>query len=178
MAGHSKWAQIKRKKAVLDGARSKIFGKYAQLITIESKRARGDSNNPQLKAVVERAKSENMPKDAIVRAIERGTKTGGQELESVLYEMFGPGGVAILIDTITDSRNRTVAELRHLVRELGYELATPGSAMWAFSFENRMYVPHTTITLSPDDETRLLVLLETLDNHQDVQEVYSNALEV
>jgi YebC/PmpR family DNA-binding regulatory protein len=178
MAGHSKWAQIKRKKAVLDGARSKVFGKYAQLITVESRRAQGDTNNPHLKAVIERAKAENMPKDAIVRAIERGTKTGGKELESVLYEMFGPGGVAILIDTITDNRNRTVATIRHTVRELGYELSAPGSALWAFSFSNRVYTPHTTTALSPEDDAKLLILLETLDDLEDVQEIYSNALNV
>jgi YebC/PmpR family DNA-binding regulatory protein len=178
MAGHSKWAQIKRKKAVLDGVRSKVFGKYAQLITVESRRAQGDIHNPHLKAVIERAKAENMPKDAIVRAVERGTKKGVEELDSVLYEMFGPGGVAILIDTITDNKNRTVATIRHAVREMGYELSTPGSATWAFSFSNRVYSPHTTVTLSPEDEARLIELLEALDNLEDVQEVFSNAANV
>lgn len=175
MAGHSKWAQIKRKKAVTDAARSKLFSKYARLITVESKRAQGDPQDPQLRAVIERAKADNMTKDAIERAVAKGVGGGEETLERIVYEMYGPGGVAILIDTLTDSRNRTVAELKHLVSKLGFELATPGSALWAFAKDATGYTPTTTVTVENADSTLLETLLDALGEHDDVQEVFTNA---
>ncbi len=178
MAGHSKWAQIKRKKAITDGARSKVFSKYARLIAVESKRAKGDSNDHQLRAVIERAKSENMPKEAIERAVSKGSSADTAALESIVYEMYGPGGVAILIETLTDSRNRTVAEIKHLVTKLGYELAAPGSALWAFNYtKNEGYVPTTFTTITEEDTLPLTTLIDTLTDHDDVQEVYTNAVD-
>ncbi len=175
MAGHSKWAQIKRKKAITDGARSKVFSKYARLITVESKRAKGDVNDHQLRAVIDRAKAENMPKEAIERAVAKGTSADGAALESITYETYGPGGVAVLIDTLTDSRNRTVAEIKHLLATLGYDLAVPGSALWAFTRTHSGYVPHTFVPISEKEAIALTTLLDALGEHEDVQELYTNA---
>lgn len=176
MAGHSKWAQIKRKKAITDGARSKVFGKYARLIAVESKRAKGDINDHQLRAVIERAKAENMPKEAIERAVAKGTSAETAALESIVYEMYGPGGVAVLITTLTDSRNRTVAEIKHLLSTLGHELATPGAALWAFSYSPLSgYTPQTFVSIDTATAESLSLLVDALNEHEDVQEVYTNA---
>ena len=178
MAGHSKWSQIKRKKAITDGARSKVFSKYARLIAVESKRAKGDVNDHQLRTIVERAKAENMPKEAIERAVSKGNSADTALLESIVYEMYGPGGVAILIETLTDNRNRTVAEIKHLATKLGYELAAPGSALWAFNHTiHGGYVPTTFTTIHEMDVPLLTTLIEALTDHEDVQEVYTNALD-
>lgn len=177
MAGHNKWSQIKHKKAATDAKRSRIFGKYAKLIALESKRARGDLNDPGLRAVIERARSVDMPKDNIERAVSRGKSGGGEELFRITYETYGPGGIGILINTVTDSKNRTSQELRHLLSELGYALAEPGSAAWAFKKVGEEWEVVTSLPLPPSDEPALLELLEKLDDHDDVEEVYANASE-
>lgn len=177
MAGHSKWAQIKRKKAVTDQARSRVFGKYARLITVESKRAKGDTTDAALRAVIERAKTENMPKDAIERAVAKGTSLDAEALEFIRYETYGPGGVAILIDTLTDSRNRTAAEIKHLLSKNGYELAAPGSASWAFLCTHGGCESTSTVSVSEADGELLSQLIDVLDEQDDVQNVYTNAAE-
>lgn len=178
MAGHSKWAQIKRKKAVTDQARSKVFSKYSRLITVESKRAKGDVYDPGLRAVIDRAKNENMPKDSIERAVKKGLDNNTLNLHSIVYETYGPGGVAILIDTLTDNRNRTTAEIKHLLTAYGCELAAQGSAQWAFTRSPEGVVATSTVTIQNDaDDERFGALLEALENHDDVQEVHTNAIE-
>lgn len=175
MAGHNKWSKIKHKKAATDAAKSKIFGKMARVIAVESKKANGDTSAPGLRAAIEKAREYNMPKDNIERAIAKGTSADTAALESVLYEMYGPGGTAVLIAILTDNRNRTAAEVRHLLSKLGYELATPGSAAWAFTKTADGYEAQTTVEISADDGTKLEGLLEALDEHDDVQDVYTNA---
>jgi YebC/PmpR family DNA-binding regulatory protein len=175
MAGHSKWAQIKHKKAVVDAKRSKEFGKIARLISVESRLVGGDISSPSLKVLIDKAKAANMPKENIERAVQKGAGVGGQAAEQITYEMYGPGGVAILIDTFTDNRNRTVQELKHLVSELGYQLADPGAAQWAFVKNNMVWTPTTTIPVSDTDAEALDVLVSTLEEHDDVEDVYTNA---
>ncbi len=175
MSGHNKWSKIKHKKAATDAAKSKVFGKFARLIAVESKKANGDVTAPALAAVIMRAKAESMPKENIERAVAKGTSAEGGDLESLMYEMYGPGGCAILIDILTDNRNRTAAEVRHLVSKLGFELATPGSAAWAFTKGAEGYEPNTTTEISEEDGAKLETLLDALDEHDDVQEVYTNA---
>lgn len=175
MAGHSKWAQIKHKKAAVDAKKSKEFGKIARLIATESRLVGGDANAPSLKVLIDKAKAANMPKDNIERAIQKGAGVGGEAAEEVLYEMYGPGGVAILIEAFTDNRNRTVQELKHLVSELGYQLAGPGSAQWAFSKQNTEWVPTTSTSLSDADTDTLDTLVSKLESHNDVEDVYTNA---
>lgn len=173
MAGHNKWSQIKHKKAATDSKRSQLFGKLAKRIANEAKKA-GGLETPELRRAVEQARQMNMPKENIERAVERG-KTGTGDLEGILYEVYGPGGSALLVEAVTDNRNRTSQELRHLLGELGYALATPGSAQWAFTRTSEgMWVAHTTIPLEEEVSAQLTHLIETLQNHDDVQEVYTN----
>lgn len=178
MAGHSKWAQIKRQKGVTDAARSRTFSKFARLITIESKRANGDVTDPGLAAVITRAKAVNMPKDNIERAVTKGSSKEAGDLESVAYEFYGPGGVAVIVSALTDNRNRTTQEVKHLISKNGYELGTPGSASWAFTKSpDGTYTPNDPkMEVSGDDEERLGQILEALDEHDDVQDVWSNAI--
>jgi YebC/PmpR family DNA-binding regulatory protein len=178
MAGHSKWAQIKRQKAVTDAARSRVFSRFAREISIESKKAAGNISSPSLAAVIARAKAANMPKDNIDRAVAKGTAVGGAELEQVAYEFYGPGGIAIIATAVTDSKNRTTQEIKHLLSKNGYELGNPGSAAWAFtkSPDGRYAANDPKMEVAGDDETRLGELLTILDEHDDVQEVFTNAL--
>lgn len=175
MAGHSKWKQIKHKKAATDAARSKVFTKFARLIAVESKKVRGDTNAHSLRAVIERAKAENMPKDNIERAVAKGSQVGGEAFEAVLYETYGPGGVAILITALTDNTNRTGQEIKTLLGEHSCSLASPGSAQWAFTKSTEGYTPHSAVDISEEDAQRLDALLEALDEYDDVQETYNNA---
>jgi len=175
MSGHNKWSKIKHKKAATDATKSKVFGKLTRLIAVESKKANGDINSAGLRAAIDSARAVNMPNDNIERAVAKGSSEETAALESILYEMYGPAGVAILIDLLTDNRNRTAAEIRHLLSDLGYELATPGSAAWAFtSLPEGGYEPNSTVELSEADNNKLEALIDVLDNQDDVQKVYTN----
>lgn len=177
MAGHSKWAQIKRQKAVTDAARSRVFSKFAREIALESKKAAGNLSSPSLVAVIARAKAANMPKDNIDRAVTKGASKESGDLEQVAYEFYGPGGIAVIATAVTDSRNRTTQEIKHLLTKNGYELGTPGSASWAFtkSPDGRYTANAPLMPVSGDDEEKLSNLLTLLDEHDDVQEVTTNA---
>ena len=175
MSGHNKWSQIKHKKAVTDGKRSKIFGKMVKLIAMESKKAAGNLSSPSLRAVIERAKKENMPIDNIDRAVKKGAGGDAGNMEAVLYEAYGPGGCAILIEGLTDSKNRTVAEIKHTLSKRGLALAGQGAAVWAFTKTAEGFEPQTMVPLSDEDGEALSSLLEELDDNDDVQEVYTNA---
>jgi YebC/PmpR family DNA-binding regulatory protein len=134
MAGHSKWASIKHKKAATDAKRGKLFTKLARAITVAAREGGGDpAANHTLAAAVEKAKGYSMPKDNIQRAIDRGTGEGeAGAIERVLYEGYGPGGAAILVDALTDNRNRTGAEVRNIFDKQGGSLGEPGSVAWQF----------------------------------------------
>jgi YebC/PmpR family DNA-binding regulatory protein len=175
MGGHNKWSQIKRQKGANDSAKSKVWAKLSRRITVESKKAGGDGNAANVRAVVETAKKENMPKDAIERAISKGTAQDAPALDAITYESYGPGGAAIIIETLTDSRNRTAQEIKHLLSENGLALAAPGSATWAFTKTAEGYEAQTTVPLSDVDHSRLMEILESIDNHDDVENVYTNA---
>ena len=175
MGGHNKWSQIKRQKGANDAAKSNVWGKLAKRIAVESKKAGGDVNSPALRAIIETAKKENMPKDNIERAVARGTSADTGALESVTYETYGPGGAAILIEALTDSRNRTAQEVKHLLTKNGLALAAPGSALWAFEKSAEGYAPKTTVFLSDADNEILLKILQEIDAHDDVEDVYTNA---
>ena len=135
MAGHSKWAGIKHKKAIVDSRRGKLFTKLARAITVAAKEGGGDvEGNPRLGLAVQKAKDASMPKDNIERAIAKGTGEGADTdaLETVMYEGYGPGGVAILVEAVTDNRNRTGSEVRHLFGKHGGSLGEPGSVAYLF----------------------------------------------
>ncbi|TSC87011.1 MAG: hypothetical protein G01um10148_116 [Parcubacteria group bacterium Gr01-1014_8] len=176
MAGHNKWAQIKRQKGANDAAKSNVWGKLARRIAVESKKANGDVNSAGLRAIIDTAKAANMTKDTIERAIAKGTSADAGELESITYEAYGPGGAAIVIDALTDNRNRTAQEIKHLLSKNGLALAAPGSALWAFEkTPDGTYNPKTTVPLSETDDATLMQIMEQIDSHDDVQEVYTNA---
>ncbi len=142
MSGHSKWSQIKRQKAVTDSAKSRVFSRYARLIALESKKANGILSAPGLSVVVTRAKAANMPKENIERAIAKGMSKDSGSLEQVVYEAYGPSGAAIMVDALTDNKNRTTQEIKHLFVLQGTELSAPGAASWAFKKENGAYIPN------------------------------------
>jgi YebC/PmpR family DNA-binding regulatory protein len=138
MAGHSKWASIKHKKAVVDARRGQQFTKLARAITVAARDGGGDpEHNATLAQAVQKARDASMPKDNIERAITKGTGEGSDAaaIESVLYEAYGPGGVALLVETLTDNRNRTGADVRHALTKHGGTLGEPGSV--AYLFEKR-----------------------------------------
>ncbi|MBI2096305.1 MAG: YebC/PmpR family DNA-binding transcriptional regulator [Candidatus Taylorbacteria bacterium] len=174
MSGHNKWTQIKRQKERTDTAKSKIFGKYAKLITDAARKARGNSSDPALKAAIEKARSFNMPNENIERAIKRATETE-EAMERVIYEAYGPGGCALIIEVLTSNRNKTAQEIKHILSEQGFALASPGSAAWAFSKTAESYSPQTTIPLSEEDLKKLKALADALEASDEVQEVFSNA---
>jgi len=135
MAGHSKWASIKHKKAATDAKRGKLFTKLARAITVAAREGGGDPDgNPALATAIEKAKGYSMPKDNIQRAIERGTGEGADAdaIERILYEGYGPGGAAMLVEALSDNRNRTGAEVRHAFDRHGGSLGEPNSVAWMF----------------------------------------------
>lgn len=133
MAGHSKWAQIKHKKASTDKKRSNLFGKLANAITVAAKAGSDPTMNPALQMAIDKAKSENMPKDNIVRAIARGSGSGSDlQVEEIIYELYGPSGVAILVVALTDNKNRTTAEVKAVANKLGGKIASAGAVNFLF----------------------------------------------
>ena len=235
MAGHSKWSKIKRKKGATDAKRSKVWARITRDIMVAAREGGGNPDmNPRLSLAIEKGKAENLPKDNIERAIKRGTgEIEGADYEEVTYEGYGPGGVALFIETLTDNTNRTVADLRSIFTKAGGNLGNSGSVAFLFDQkgifeiptagqdeddlfllvadagaedlrrEDDLFVvetpveafgavqaalaevgiepeeaglqrlPTTTTTPDPDTIPKVLRLLDTLDEHQDVQAVYS-----
>lgn len=142
MSGHSKWATIKHKKGAADKARGKLFAKLARQIEVSARAGGGDVDaNPTLRTAVQKAKGAQMTNDAIERAIKRGTgDSGADNYESITYEGYAPGGVALLIEVLTDNRNRTGAEIRGVFTKLGGSMAEPGAVSWQFSRRGQIVV--------------------------------------
>ena len=236
MAGHSKWAQIKRKKAAEDQKRGKLFGKLIREVAVAAREGGGDPDgNPRLRLAIENAKAANMPKDNIEKAILRGTgELPGSSFEEVTYEGYGSGGVAILIEAVTDNTNRTVSDVRRLLERHGGNLGRDGSVAWNFERLGQVLIdadryeedvaleaaldagaddfrreadtfvistpaaafhavqealrtagleiveasivmiPKGTVRVEGRDAEKLVALLEALEDHDDVQSVYSN----
>lgn len=236
MAGHSKWAGIKHKKAIVDARRGKLFTKLLKEIAVAARMGGGDpSGNARLRTAIQVARSANVPNDNVDRAIRRGTgELGGVNYEEVVYEGYGPGGVAILLETITDNRNRTVADIRHLLTKNGGNLGENGCVSWIFEqhglftistesiteeevmtlalevgaddvitnekfyelltspdqfnqvsealaaadvqVESRQLarIPQNYVEVGPDKSPQLLRLMEALEDHEDVQNVWAN----
>jgi len=152
MSGHSKWASIKHKKAIVDSKRGKLFTKLARAITVAAKEGGGDvEGNPSLGLAVQKAKAASMPKDNIERAIAKGagSDADANAMESIVYEGYGPGGVAVLVEAVTDNRNRTGADVRHTFTKHGGNLGEPGSV--AYLFDKRGLVLVDAERYSEDD---------------------------
>lgn len=175
MSGHNKFSKIKHIKAKNDAQKSKQFGKLVRLITVEAKAAKGNMTSPGLLAAIEKARGENMPNDTIERAIKKATTDNSAAMESIVYESYGPGGVAILIDALTDNRNKSAQDIKHILSKNGYELASPGSASWAFQKTHEGWQPTSTMPLEDADIQALTTLVEALEENDDVQNVYTNA---
>lgn len=176
MSGHSKWSQIKRKKLMIDAVKSRIFSRYARLITLESKKANGILSAPGLVVAITRAKTVNMPRENIERAIAKGVSKDADILERIIYETYGPGGTALLIETLTDNKNRTTQEVKHILALQQIELAPPGATNWAFTKSGGVYTPNEPLVeLISSDEERLRAILEALDEHEDIQQIFTNA---
>lgn len=175
MSGHNKWSKIKHKKGASDAQKSRLFSKHARIITVESRKAAGNIASPNLSAVIERAKKDSMPKENIDRAIAKGKSTESASLMEVVYETYGPGGVAIIITAVTDNSNRTTPEIRHLLTKNGYSLGTTGSASWAFIKTDTGYKPTNHTGISDEDGEKLATLIEALEEHDDVQDIFTSA---
>jgi YebC/PmpR family DNA-binding regulatory protein len=147
MSGHSKWSQIKRKKAITDGKRGQLFTRLIREIQISAREGGGDpEGNPRLRFAIEQAKKSSMPADNIKRAIARGSGgEGGVMLVEGSYEIYGPGGVAIIVETATDNKNRTVGEIRHAISKNGGNLAESGSVSWMFAKTGSITIPREAI---------------------------------
>ena len=143
MAGHSKWANIKHRKAAVDAKRGKIYTKLAREITVAAREGGGDPEfNPRLRAAIDKARKFNMPKENIERAIKRGTgEIEGSSYEEVTYEGYGPGGVAIIVKCLTDNRNRAASEVRHAFSKHGGNLGTSGCVSWMFERKGVITIP-------------------------------------
>ena len=236
MSGHSKWSSIKHKKGAADAKRGKLFSKLARAITVAARDGGGDpDNNPTLATAVQKARDASMPKDKIQKAIDTGTGAGsaGAAIERIVYEGYGPAGVAVLVEALTDNRNRASAEIRHAFSKHGGSLGEPGSVGWIFEKKGAIVVdagryseddlivaidtgaedvredgeqlrvicepgdlsavraaleeagvetesagiaiePKSTVEVKGHDAERLLKLLDELDEHDDVDEVFAN----
>lgn len=234
MSGHSKWATIKRKKGAEDARRGKVFTKFIREITVAARQGGGDpAGNPRLRTVIDKARAANMPQDNIARAIKRGTgELEGTTYEEHTYEGYGPGGAAVILDILTDNRNRTLSEVRNIFSKNGGNLGEAGCVSWVFKKRGVVHfdkiavtedqlmdialeagaddikdeedtwdvlcdpsnfdrvkerlkklrataaeitlVPQNTVTLTGGDAERMLRLMEALEDHDDVQNVYSN----
>ena len=173
MAGHSKWAKLKHHKGKTDAQKSKAFSKLVRFISVEAKKAKGDRSSPGLRTAIEKARAANMPSDNIDRAIDKASTSG--ELEQVVYEAYGPGGVALIIEGYTDSRNRTTQEIKHLLSLHGGALAQQGAASWAFTKVDGKLEATTTVEMNEEDGAKLGELVDALEDYDDVSEVYTNA---
>lgn len=158
MSGHSKWATIKRKKGAIDAARGKIFTKLAREVQVAARMGADMSTNFGLRLAVDKAKAENMPKDNIERAIRRGAglEKDAAEIEEIVYEGYGPHGIAVLVNCLSDNRNRTISDLRYLFNRANGSLGEPGSVAWQFTEKgyivfNRIDKEGDAINLNPDD---------------------------
>lgn len=183
MSGHSKWSTIKRKKEATDAKKGQLFSKLSKLIEIAAKKGADPKTNFSLKAVVDKAKASNMPVVNIEKAIKKGGGLlGGEDsLEEIMYEAYGPSGVAMLISTITSNRNRTVSDVKHILAEYGASLSGVGGVKWMFETKIEdgevKWLPKQIIKLDEVDDNKLSALLSDLDDQEDVSEVYTNAEE-
>lgn len=173
MSGHSKWAQIKRQKGVADARRGQLFTKLGREIAVAARQGGGDPDaNPRLRLAIDRARSFNMPNDTIERAIKRATgESGATELTEVIYEGYGPGGIAIMMEVLTDNKNRAVADIRHVLSKGGGSLGESGCVAWTFETKG-------VIAVSVDNDAAEDVALQAIDAGAEDVKIDGNSLEV
>lgn len=176
MSGHSHWAGIKHQKEAKDQKRGVLFSKLLKAISVSAKGEPNPEFNPRLRTAVEAAREAKVPQDNIERAIKQAAEKS-DDLEELFFEAYGPGGVALLISAITTSRNRAVAEVKKILVDHSAKWAEPGSVMWAFEDIGAGKVPKAKFVqeLSSEDAAKLDELVRALQEHDDIQEVYTNA---
>ncbi|MDQ7095502.1 YebC/PmpR family DNA-binding transcriptional regulator [Desulfosporosinus sp. PR] len=159
MSGHSKWANIKHKKGKADAQKGKMFTKLGRELVVASRACGGDVNNFRLKIAIENAKAQNVPNENIQRAIQKGSGgADGAAYEELRYEGYGPGGVAIMLDILTDNRNRTAGEVRHIFSKNGGNMGETGCVSWMFQDKGQLTIPREELKLTEDD--LMLIALE------------------
>ena len=175
---HSQWEKKKLKKAANGKDTHKIYTKLVRLIMAEAKKCGGDRESPGLKAAITKAKDIKMPNENIDRAVKKASEPG-EKMENITYEAYGPEGVGIVIETLTDSRNRTAQDIKHILSENGTAFAGIGAVTWAFNKEitpnGIVWTPNMTVPLSEEGLGLLEKLVDELEANDDVQEVYTNA---
>jgi len=176
MSGHSKWSQIKHKKAIADSKKGASFGKIAQAISLAARANPDPSKNLRLKGEIERAHAMNMPNDSIQRAIKRVTNKDASALSEIQIELIGPGNSALIIHAITDNSNRTIGDLKKLAMSFGAHMTQQGAVLWMFKRVGILYAPIALITiLDAGEKEKLCALLEAINDLDDVQDVVTNA---
>jgi len=176
MAGHSKWNNIKNRKGAQDKRKSQVFSQLSRLIRAAAKKGNsGDpKSNPGLRLVLDKARLANMPKDKVQKAIDVGLgKTAGKQIQEIVYEAFGPGGVAMMIVALTDNVNRSSAEIRFILNKFGASLGSPGSAKYMFNRnEEGEFVATIKLDCSGEDQEKMLELIDSLRDFEDVEDVF------
>jgi len=172
MAGHSKWAQIKRQKGVADKKRGQLFSKLLKAISVAAKSEPNPQFNPRLRSAIDTAKAANVPQENIQRAISKASET--KALEDIVVEAYGPEGVALIIEGITDNTNRSISEIKHILSENNAKIANPGSVLWAFEKTNGEWQPKFPQDISEESQKKIADLIEALEDHDDVQQVTPN----
>ncbi|MBI2068684.1 MAG: YebC/PmpR family DNA-binding transcriptional regulator [Candidatus Yanofskybacteria bacterium] len=165
MSGHNKWQQIRHKKSLTDKKKGQIFSKLARLITLAAKKGTDPKANPTLAQIIDQARAANMPGDNIERAIKRVSDKDQAQLEELVIEALGPGGVALKIRAITDNRNRTMAEIKKMLGDHESKLVQPGSLSWMFNQK---------VSVDPSTQEKVSKLFEALDDQDEVEDVSSN----
>lgn len=173
MSGHSKWSQIKHKKAATDQKKAQTFAKLLKAVSVVAKEEPSPEFNPALRAAIDRARQANVPNNNIERAIKNASEL--KNLEKITAEAYGPGGVAVLIEAVTDNRNRTISEIKHLLSKHNGKWAEPGSVLWAFKNTGEGWEANFPQEISSDDKEKLGSLVNALTEHESVQAVYTNA---
>lgn len=176
MAGHNRWKQIKEKKGALDQKRGALFSKLLRAIALAAKKEPNPEFNPHLRAAILRAKQLNVPQENIERAIKR-TGEQAQNIEEFIIEAYGPGGAALIIETITSNKSKTLQEIKLLLKKHNSRLAEPGSVIWAFNRptgESSGWEPKFKQKVKTEEKENIEKLISMLENHNDVQKIYTN----
>jgi len=169
MSGHSKWSKIKHQKVVTDARKGKVFSRFAKEITVSARSGSNPDDNPGLRAVIEKARGANMPKENIERAIEKGSNKAGVKLAAVVYEAFGPEGLGIIIKILTDNKNRILSEIKIILNKYNGSIGAPNSVAWMFDGGKPKYPAQ--ISNKAKEQGQKLIL--ELEENEDVEEVWS-----
>lgn len=173
MSGHNKWTQIKHKKAATDQKRAILFSKILRSISVAAQQEPNPQFNPTLRCAITKAKECNVPLENIDRAIRKSQET--KNLSELLIEAYGPEGTALLITALTDSKNRTIAEIKKIISDHQGKWADPGSVLWAFEKQEGEWCAKFPQSVSTTTQEQLISLMDALDDHPDVSETYTNA---